>query len=176
MRRALPRPRVIGKELTQLLQHRRFWMPHAAADDTLARLDVQIEPLRLTLVPALVVEARSLQALVRLLVIGETCIAMQAIQRSAHLARIGTEMWADLAQRRGEVTDQREERLAHVALVVVLVILEPFAVVVADQRFEEAERGGREIGLGHGSSEELLTPRFQLVEQGEGRAGQGTQG
>src|SRR6185312_6125919 len=107
---------------------------------------------RLDLVASLMGETRALPGFVRQLVVGVARVAVDAVQRTAVLARVGAVVRADLRQRRLQVGDQDEERLAHVALVVVLVRVEPVAMVVAFQSAQEAEGGGGEIALGHGGS------------------------
>src|SRR5690606_22906531 len=68
--------------------------------------------------------------------------------RAADLARVRAEMQAHFRQRRLQVVEQALEGFAHLRLVVVLVVEEPRALVVARQRAQELQRLVGEIG-GH---------------------------
>src|SRR5690348_11363820 len=124
-------------------------MPQARADEAIARRDVQIERGRGDLAPAVMEQSCTGPGLVRRLVAGEAHVALDAEQRAAHLARVGTVMPADLRQRGLQVGDQAKVRFAHVVFVFGLVGLEPGAVVVARERAEKTEGRGGKIGVGH---------------------------
>src|SRR6185312_9098232 len=100
LRGLLPRGGIVGEEGADLLQRVRFGVPHAAAGEAVAGLEVHVERGCGDLVAAFVEEARALPRLVRQLVVGEAGVAEDAEQRAAVLARVGAVVRADLRQRR----------------------------------------------------------------------------
>ena len=149
VRGTLPGRGIVDDEVPDIPQRVVFRMPQSRADETVARRDVQVERRRGDLAAAFVEDARAGPGLVRLLVVAEAGVALHAEQRTADLARIGAVMTAQFRDRRLQVRDQLQEGFAHVRFVVGLVRLEPGAVVVACQRAQEAEAGGREVAARH---------------------------
>src|SRR5690606_32790714 len=112
-----PAGRVAENEFADALEGRRGRMPDAAAHTAVARLDMQVERRRFGLARALVEQARTGPGLVRGLVAGVADIAVDAEQRAALAARIGNVVSGYPRQRRLQVGDQLQERLAQVGLV-----------------------------------------------------------
>src|SRR5690606_41858413 len=128
----------------------RLRMPQAGTDEAVARLDVDIERRRGDLAPARVEDARALPGLVRRLVAGEARVAMYPEQRAAHGPRIRTVLRAHLGDDRLQVSEQEQEGLAQVALVLGLVRMEPGTVVVPRQAAQDA-KGSRGQAAGPAS-------------------------
>src|SRR5690606_13388867 len=146
VRRAPTGLRVGEDELADLALGIGLGMPQPGADDALSRLQVHVARGRGPFAAALMAQTRALRALVRRLVVGEACVAVDAEQRAPHRARVGAEVRADRGHRRLQVADQAQERLAYVRLVVGAVGLEPGLVVVSRQAAQEAQAGIAEVG------------------------------
>src|SRR3546814_19250830 len=81
-RRSGPTARVLEDELAHLALGVGLRMPQLGADETLARFQVDVERWRGQLAPAIVEQARTLPALVRRFVAGETGVALEPEQRT----------------------------------------------------------------------------------------------
>src|SRR3989475_5374166 len=97
--------------------------------------------------------------LVRALVRRESDVPVDARQRSAERLGLRDDVGADLLQPRSGVTDEPQARFLHGVLVTLLVLREPFFVVVLHQVIEEPEEVRGEVFrfLGH------LRPRFANI-------------
>src|SRR5579871_1939288 len=96
---AFPGGRVIRNKASDTLQGIRFGVPDAAAEKTLARLNMDIERRRRNLMSARVEKTRATPGLVGRLVVGKTRVAINAKQRAAVFARVSAVMLADLGDR-----------------------------------------------------------------------------
>src|SRR5215470_11417669 len=88
---------------------------------------------------------------VRSLVLRKAKISIDPEHRAAVRPRIRDIVLAEFAQPRAYLADKGKHRLAHVGLVTFLVVLKPFAIVVAAKLLEELEEPRSEVTLGHRS-------------------------
>src|SRR6185312_708475 len=149
VRGAFPGGRIVHDEAADVAQGVVFRMPQSGAHETVARRDVQIERWRGDLAAAFVEDTRTGPGFVGRLVAGKAGISLDAKQRTPDLARIGAVMAAQLRDWRLQVRDQLKVRPAHAGFIIVLMRLEPRAVVVALQRAQELERGRGKVGMRH---------------------------
>src|SRR3546814_18290654 len=98
MGEALPRRRVVGDEVAYAPRGGAVGMPQAAADEAVARRDVDVKARCVHFAMALVIQAQSGPCLVRGLVVAEAGVAMDATQRATDRARVGDELRAQFCQ------------------------------------------------------------------------------
>ncbi len=137
--RCRPAGGIVEHEIADAPLRFRFRVPDAGTQETAARLHVQVERGCRHGLAAFVEKTRAGPGLVGRLVVREARVAVDAEQRTAGAARVGAVVRADRQQVRLQVGDQALEGLLEVRLVVVAVIVEPLARVVARQRAQELE-------------------------------------
>ena len=115
----------------------RIGVPDPNPDESLLGLDVKVEPRGVNVLGPLVTKLYTGMGLVRALVAGESCVAVNPEKRATGFARIGYKVRADLLEPRLERLDELEQWLAEVALVAVFVFLEPCSVVVLGELTKE---------------------------------------
>src|SRR5262245_20658995 len=120
------------------------------ADEATFRFQMQVDAGPF-LAAGLVREERRGRRFVRLLVLREASVAVDAEHRTAGRLRIGDQIRADFEQPRSKRDDEGEQRVAHVGDVAILVGVEPFLLVVDFQLPQEIEKPWGESKLsGHG--------------------------
>src|SRR5262249_48142226 len=98
----------------------------------------------------LVSEERRRNRFVRLFVLREARVAVDPEHRAAGRLRIGDEIRTDREQPRSKRGDERQQRVAHVREVTILVRVEPFFFVVGLQLSQKSEKPRGESKLfGH---------------------------
>src|SRR5262245_311976 len=119
------------------------------ADEATFRFQMQVDAGPF-LAAGLVREERRGRRFVRLLVLREAGVAVDAEHRTAGRLRIGDQVRADFEQPRPKRDDEGEQRVAHVGDVAILVRVEPFLLVVGFQLPKEIEKPwGKSKLFGH---------------------------